>query len=109
MGLPEESYTLASGIYHSILNKEIPEHNGRFDYFIQILIQFYANLKVFDRANQMYFLALKFTEESHYTQGKAKTLNGLAEICRQHEEFDLALANHLEAIELLDKLVLNAI
>jgi hypothetical protein len=42
----------------------------------------------------MYRLALAFAEESHYTQIKAKTLNGLAEIQRQQEAFKLALVDH---------------
>lgn len=37
-------------------------------------------------------------------QVKAKTINGLAEIHRQQTDFALALANHTEAIELLDKI-----
>jgi tetratricopeptide (TPR) repeat protein len=52
----------------------------------------------------MYCLALKFAEESYYTQVKAKTLNGLAEIHRQKEELESALAKHLEAIDLLKKI-----
>ncbi|WP_375515829.1 tetratricopeptide repeat protein [uncultured Nostoc sp.] len=37
-------------------------------------------------------------------QVKAKTLNGLAEIHRQQADFALALTDHTEAIELLDKI-----
>ena len=49
-------------------------------------------------------MALEFAEESHYTQVKAKSLNGLAEIYRRQQKFELALDNHLAAIELLDKI-----
>lgn len=103
LGLQEESYTLADVIYH-IITEQLPEHTGRFAYFIQILGQTYVNLAQFEKANEMYHRALLFAQESHYTQVKAKTLNGLAEIHRQQEEFELALTNHLEAIELLDKI-----
>lgn len=103
LGLREESYALADIIYH-IITEQLPEHSGSFAYFIQILGQTYVNLGEFDKANQMYHRALLFAQESHYTQVKAKTLNGLAEIHRQQEQFELALSNHLEAIELLDKI-----
>lgn len=104
LGFREESYTLADIIYHSIITEQLPEHTGRFAYFIQIIGQTYVNLAQFEKANQMYSKALLFAQESHYTQVKAKTLTGLAEIHRQQEQFELALSNHLEAIELLDKI-----
>lgn len=104
LGLREESYTLADVAYHSILTEQLIEQTGRFAYFIQILGQTYVNLGDFDKANAMYHRALKFAESSHYTQIKAKTLNGLAEMQRQQKAFELALVNHSEAIELLDKI-----
>ena len=39
-----------------------------------------------------------------YTQIKAKTLNGLAEIERQQSAFDIALNHHAEAIALLEQI-----
>lgn len=103
LGLREESLALADVIYH-IITEQLPEHTGRFAYFIQILGQTYTNLAQFEKANQMYHKALLFAQESHYTQVEAKTLNGLAEIHRHQAEFGLAINNHLEAIELLDKI-----
>ena len=103
LGLREECLALADDIYH-IITEQLPEHTGRFAYFIQILGQTYVNLAFFEKANQMYSKALLFAQESQYTQVKAKIINGLAEIHRQQEQFELALSNHLEAIELLDKI-----
>lgn len=104
LGWREESSTLADIIYHSIITEQLPEHTGRFAYFIQILGQTYVNLAQFDKANEMYHKALLFAQQSNYAQVKAKTLNGLAEIARYKQEFYLALSNHLEAIELLDNI-----
>ncbi len=104
LGLRKEAYVLANVVYHSILTEQILEQTGRFAYFMRILGQTYVNLGDFEKANEMYRRALLFAEESYYTQIKAKTLNGMAEIHRQQAAFESAIANHLEAIELLDKL-----
>ncbi|WP_193198556.1 tetratricopeptide repeat protein [Nostoc sp. MG11] len=103
LGLCDASYSLADVAYDAITNEKV-EQTGRFAYFIQILGQTYVNLGDFAKANEMFCKALTFAEESHYMQVKAKTLNGLAEIHRQQANFKLALTNHLEAIELLDKI-----
>ncbi len=99
----QSSRLLADECYNNITVQRI-EKTGRFAYFIQILGQTYANLKDFSKAEEMFLMALKFAEESHYTQVKAKSLNGLAEIHRINQEFNLALENHLAAIELLEKI-----
>ncbi|MEO1433220.1 MAG: NB-ARC domain-containing protein [Cyanobacteria bacterium J06633_8] len=98
------AYLLADECYHNIAAEENIEKTGRFAYFIQILGQTYINLADFSKAKEMLSMAFTFAEESHYTQVKAKSLSGLAEISRRNKEFELALKNHLEAIELLDKI-----
>ena len=98
------AYLLADECYKNITAEPNIEKTGRFAYFIQILGQTYVNLKDFSKAKEMFLMALKFAEESHYTQVKAKSLNGLAEIYRINQEFESALENHLAAIELLDKI-----
>ncbi len=104
LGLHDASYQLADVAYQNIKNEKLVEKTGRFVYFMQILGQTYVNLGEFYQANQILHQALTFAEESHYMQVKAKTLNGLAEIHRQQTDFTLALAHHIEAIELLDKI-----
>jgi len=104
LGLHEAAYSLANIAYRNIMAENLGEHTGRFAYFIQLLGQTYVNLGEFTKAKEMFNKALHFAEESHYLQVKAKTLTGLAEIYRQQAEFDLALANHAEAIEILDKI-----
>ncbi|MEH2246564.1 tetratricopeptide repeat protein [Nostoc sp.] len=104
LGLCDASYALADVAYQNIKNEKLVKQTGRFVYFMQILGQTYVNLGEFFQANQILHQALTFAEESHYMQVKAKTLNGLAEISRQQGDFALALANHTEAIELLDKI-----
>ena len=98
------SYLLADACYSNITTEQVIEKTARFAYFIQILGQTYVNLNDFSKAEEMFSMALTFAEESHYTQVKAKSLNGLAEIYRRNQEFESALKNHLETIELLDKI-----
>jgi tetratricopeptide (TPR) repeat protein len=104
LGLADAASALADVVYQNITNQNLLEQTGRFAYFIQILGQTYVNLGEFDRANQMLHQALTFAEESHYMQVKAKTINSLAEIHRHQADFELALTNHTEAIELLEKI-----
>ncbi|MEH1796978.1 tetratricopeptide repeat protein [Nostoc sp.] len=104
LGLRDASYQLADVAYKNITNEKLVEQTGRFVYFMQILGQTYVNLGEVYQANQILHQALTFAEESHYMQVKAKTLNGLAEIHREQADFELALAHHREAIELLDKI-----
>ncbi len=104
LGLRDASYSLADVVYYTITNEKLIEQTGRFAYFIQILGQTYVNLGDFAKANEMFCQALTFAEESHYMQVKAKTLNGLAEIYRRQADFKSAITNHIEAIELLDKI-----
>ena len=104
LGLYEKAKVLADEAYQNITAEVNIKNNGRISYFLQILGQTYVNLKDFTKANEMFSQALSFAEKSHYTQVKAKTINGLAQIYRQRREFELALINHFEAIELLENI-----
>ncbi len=87
-----------------IITQELNEYTGRHAYFIQMLGQTYLNLGDLVQANQMFTTALDFAEKSHYTQVKAKSLSGLAQVYHHQSEFELALTYHTQAIELLDKI-----
>jgi tetratricopeptide (TPR) repeat protein len=52
----------------------------------------------------MYQLAQDYAEQSRYTQVKAEALNGLAVICRERRDFKGAIANHLAANRLLERI-----
>ena len=52
----------------------------------------------------MYNKARSYAEENHYTQIKAKALTGLAELYREQGDFETALLNHLESIEILKQI-----
>jgi tetratricopeptide (TPR) repeat protein len=73
-------------------------------YFIQMLGQTYLNLGDYIQANQMFTTALNFAETSHYTQVKAKSLSGLAQIYHRQSQFETALTYHSSAIELLEQI-----
>ncbi len=98
LGNQTEAKALADQIYDSLLN----EQAGRFAYFMQLLGQTYINLGEFAPADELFRQALTVSEAGHYTQIKAKTLTGLAEIQRQQRQFETAIAHHQAAIDLLD-------
>lgn len=104
LGLQAEASDLIEPIERAILADNLGYYTGRFAYFFQILGQTYFNLKQFDRAWQMYDRAINFSQESYYTQVKAKALTGIAAIYRVKREFLSAYSHHLEAIELLQKI-----
>lgn len=104
LGLNEAAIDLANITYQTIINEELTEQSGKFTYFIQIIGQTYLNLGDFIKAKEMFDRALCFAQKSHYMQVKAKTLNSLAQMYCLQSQFDLALDNHNEAIELLDKI-----
>ncbi|GJD17964.1 unknown protein [Rivularia sp. IAM M-261] len=87
-----------------IITQELNENTGRHAYFIQMLGQTYLNLGDYIQANQMFTTALNFAEKSHYTQVKAKSLIGLAQIYHHQSEFERALTYYEQAIELLEKI-----
>ncbi|GAA6617284.1 tetratricopeptide repeat protein [Scytonema sp. NUACC26] len=104
LGIFDEAYVLAEKAALAIATQQLVKPSGRFAYFMQVLGQTYVNLKEFAKAEEIFRMALTFAEESHYTQVKAKTLCGIAEIYRQQVKFELAIVNHLEALELLQKI-----
>jgi tetratricopeptide (TPR) repeat protein len=64
----------------------------------------YKNLGETSKSLQMFQQAIAYATENHYTQVRANALTGLAEIYRGQQDFDLAIAHHQEAIELLEKI-----
>lgn len=62
------------------------------------------NLGEHEKASQMYELAKNYAEESRYTQVKARALNGLATVWRDKLDFQKALANHLAARRILERI-----
>jgi tetratricopeptide (TPR) repeat protein len=64
----------------------------------------YKNLGDATKAQQMFQQAIAYATENHYTQVRANALSGLGGIYRGQQDFDRAIAHHLEAIELLEKI-----
>lgn len=96
---------IVSQLYRLIVELDDQTYNtGRFAYFIQLLGQIFFNHQQIAPARIMWHRAIAFSQASHYTQIKAKSLTGLATIERQENNFDLALTYHQEATELLDKI-----
>lgn len=76
------------------------QQSGRLAYFIQLLGQTYGQLGDWQQAKRLYQQALTFAQAGHYLQVKAKAINGLATVARQHRYIDQALEYHTQAIEL---------
>lgn len=62
------------------------------------------NIGELDNAKQLYNWAQDFAERSQYPQVKARALSGLAELYRQQQDFQSAIANLTTAKRLLDRL-----
>jgi tetratricopeptide (TPR) repeat protein len=80
------------------------ERVGRFAYFMQILGQTYINLGQWDLAMPLLQKALAFAETGHYQQIKARILTSMAEIHRNKDDFENAIACHVSAIDLLERI-----
>jgi tetratricopeptide (TPR) repeat protein len=103
LGLMASAQSLANQADQILLDQP-PTQPGRFAYFMQILGQTYVNLGNWQRGQELYQQAIAFAEASHYTQVKAKILNGLAEIARHHCQFAQAVEHHQQAIALLGQI-----
>ena len=96
---------LVRKLYRLIVDLEDKTYNtGRFAYFMQILGQIFFNHQELKPAKIMWQKAIAFSQSSHYTQIKAKSLIGLGCIERQAGNFNLAHNYHQQSVELLDKI-----
>lgn len=104
-GIKQQANNVARDFYRSIINSKNSKYNtGRFAYFMQIIGQIYLNLEQIEPAKIIFQRAIAFSQESHYTQIKAKSLTGLGVIDRQQNNFSDAIYNHQQAIQLLDNI-----
>jgi tetratricopeptide (TPR) repeat protein len=104
LGDREAAHQQADAIYETILRDRPSENRGSFAYFTQLLGQTYVNLSGFEMAQSLFERALSFSEASHYTQVKAKTLTGLAMMQRHRGQYREAIALHQQAVTLLETL-----
>ena len=94
-----------SRLYRLIIDLEDPAYNtGRFAYFMQILGQIYFNQQQIEPAQKIWQRAIAFSQSSHYTQIKAKSLSGLGQIERFASNYIQADIYHQQAVELLEKI-----
>ncbi len=100
LGQTASALEQAQAIYDALLCDRQVENRGSFAYFIQLLGQAYIHLQQWDRAQTLLEKTLTFSESSHYTQVKARTLTGMAMIRRQQGDFAAALSAHQQAIAL---------
>jgi tetratricopeptide (TPR) repeat protein len=77
---------------------------GSSAFFLQIIGQTYTNLGEYDLARSIYQQTLTFCRTGNYLQIQGRTLTGLAQLDRLQGNFPDAQAQHLQAIEILDRL-----
>jgi len=86
--------------------QDIPKGNltrSNIGYRAILLVFVYRGIQSLDKALEMYREALSFSEESHHPRFKAMTLLGMAEIYRDNQDFESAIADQLKAVKLLEK------
>jgi tetratricopeptide (TPR) repeat protein len=66
--------------------------------------QAYKNLGEIDKAFEMHLKTLQFSNESHYTQLKAKAMYSMAELYRNQQDFSLSISENLKAIVMLKEI-----
>ena len=94
-----------SRLYRLIVDLEDPTYNtGRFAYFMQMLGQIFFYQQQLIPARTMWQRAIAFSQSSHYTQIKAKSLIGLGNIERSTNNLPQANIYHQQAVELLEKI-----
>ncbi|MGK7913587.1 MAG: NB-ARC domain-containing protein [Synechococcus sp.] len=101
LGHTVEAKKLADGILEAIAAAPAA-HSGRFAFFLQLLGVTYKTLGESQAATELFQTSIRYAEESHYIQVKGKAIGGLAELDRQQQQFSPALAQHEEAIALLE-------
>jgi tetratricopeptide (TPR) repeat protein len=94
-----------SKLYRLIIELEDPTYNtGRFAYFMQLLGHILCNRGQLELARKIWQRAIAFSQSSHYTQIKAKSLIGLGKIESLRDNFIQANIYHQQAVELLAKI-----
>jgi tetratricopeptide (TPR) repeat protein len=94
-----------SRLYRLIIELEDPTYNtGRFAYFMQMLGHIFCNQGQIEPARKIWQRAIAFSQSSHYTQIKAKSLIGLGKIESLRDNFIQANIYHQQAVELLEKI-----
>jgi tetratricopeptide (TPR) repeat protein len=101
LGNREQSRALLLEI--EALNRQ-HQWTGSSAYFLQKIGQTYTNLGNFDRANTIYQQTLTFCQTGNYLQTQGRTLTGLAQLNRLQGQLHRAQTNHLQSIEILDRL-----
>ena len=105
LDIKQEAYKIAEKFYQLIYKQNNNQYNtGSFAYFMQLLGQIYLNIGEFEQAKELFNRAIAFSQESHYTQIKAKSFSGIAVISRQQNNFKQANQYHQDAIDLLEQI-----
>ncbi|MDB9513360.1 tetratricopeptide repeat protein [Kamptonema animale CS-326] len=102
LSLNQEAHNLAEKAYRELsITEWQPWSHGWALIFLGLT---YKNLREIPKAFEMFQRAIKFAEDSYYIQIKGQACSGLAELYRIQGEFETALLNHSESIQLLEKI-----
>jgi tetratricopeptide (TPR) repeat protein len=98
LALSKSAYDYADRAYQAIASRNVLDTGHR----LLFLGLTYKNLGDEQKALELLQRAIAYGTEHYYPQVRANALSGLAELYRQQTQFDRAIANHLQAIEILD-------
>ncbi|ABW28696.1 tetratricopeptide repeat protein [Acaryochloris marina] len=102
LGQTEQAQQLATQAWGERLPET--EQAARLAFFMQLLGQTYTALGDLSSAHALFEQALTVAEASHYPHIQARTLTGRAVIHRLQDKFNLAVADHNQAIALFNPL-----
>ena len=101
LDLTQEAHTLADELYHDCFLASGAEIGTFYMRFLALAYKKLGNCK---KAFEIYQRIMLELERSQYSQGKARTLCGIAEIYYEQKNFNESRLLNLQAIELLDKI-----
>ncbi|MBW4633507.1 MAG: hypothetical protein KME30_16905 [Iphinoe sp. HA4291-MV1] len=99
LGRDEEAIEIANYLYNRLPKEELPSWVTEYRLFYLLLT--YKNLGEIEKSFEIYQRDIYYAENSPYTQAKPKALIGLAQLHREQEEFEEAVACHEEGIRVL--------
>lgn len=102
LGDKQKAFTFAEKLSDEVLTDNPPIWAT--GYRLVFLGRTYKNLGNFEKSFEIYNRSVSHSEKGQHLQFKAIALSGLGELYREQKSFKTALAYHLEAVELLDKI-----
>ncbi|WP_414585630.1 tetratricopeptide repeat protein [Scytonema sp. PCC 10023] len=102
LGRKEEASEIANYLYNRLPEEGLPSWVTEYRLFYLSLT--FKNLGEIEKSFKIYQKDIFYAEKSPYTQAKTKALIGLAQLYREQENFEEAVACHEKAIKVLGEI-----